>query len=202
MSQYYMSDYFYVDVATPTTYTTVSNTAHPDFWPDKDAPSVIAEDLRAWLVLGREADTGTHRIGVIDIETRQRLGVVTCSTSPSGAWGDAAVGKYPRYGNVMYHNGALYFGAPYRMGGVIKKLVVPTTGTGSAKRPDVNGSWVWTTLTNNGTPPAAQPWAGLNKTTTVGTYSKLNIVKDMGNGQAALVLSDNLELPTYVYKLP
>jgi hypothetical protein len=76
------------------------------------------------------------------------------------------------------------------MGGQIRKLVIPTTG--SAYNP--SGQWVWSTISPGGATPTAAGGQG--------TYSKWNIVEDMGNGRAAIVFCGGISLPTFVYKVP
>jgi hypothetical protein len=60
-------------------------------------------------------------------------------------------------------------------------------------------SWAnaWSTVT-----PAAGNTVTPQNSTGAGTYSKFNIIEDMGNGQSALVVILGTTLPIYVYKLP
>lgn len=97
----------------------------------------------------------------------------------------------------MYRQGALYYACPYQLGGLIGKLVIPTTGTGTSKRPNVSGTWTWTTISATGaanSPPLVP--------STQGTYGKCNMIRDMGNGEAAIVSVDLYNAPTYVFKVP
>lgn len=81
-------------------------------------------------------------------------------------------------------------------GGQILKLRVPTNSDGT-----FNPSATWQVSTVAPASGSANPTAGTS-TANNGAWSKFNIVKDMGNGQSALVVCMEVDRPTYVYKLP
>jgi hypothetical protein len=195
LSQYFFNTYRYCDVNSPNAASVTFAQPQTNFlvgsYGAMDAASVIAEDLRTWIVLGdRDDPNGAYRIGLIDVSNGQRIGVV------NSTWPGAPTAHFPYKGSLMYLNGAIYLCCPWQTGGVIAKLVVPTTGTGAAKRADPAGAWTWTTLANNGTPPpiVAQPYAG--------SFTKTNMIRDMGDGSAAIVACDQINGPTYVYRVP
>jgi hypothetical protein len=82
--------------------------------------------------------------------------------------------------------------------GRIMKVRVPTSGDAYA-----GGTWQVTPINPAGgsADPSTQP-QGLNPAGGWYTWSKFNIINDMGNGQSALVVCMDPTLPTYVYKLP
>lgn len=74
-------------------------------------------------------------------------------------------------------------------GNAIHRLQIPVSG--GTYNP--SGQWTWTTLRPSGLAPSGSG---------AGTYTKWNIVEDMGNGQSAIVVCTEIDNPTYVYKLP
>jgi hypothetical protein len=91
--------------------------------------------------------------------------------------------------HAVYHAGTKAFYTWDSIGSSVWKCSVPADGD------FLNGDFVWSTVTA-GAGSASPPSVGN------GPFSKFNIVDDMGNGQAALVLLTQQALPTYIYKLP
>ena len=80
------------------------------------------------------------------------------------------------------------------------KLRVPTNSDGTYS----GGTWQVSTVTpgsGSSNPSTGVPTSGGNASGQY-TWSKFNIVEDMGNGQSALVVCMDTNLPVYVYKLP
>lgn len=80
--------------------------------------------------------------------------------------------------------------------GNLLKIRVPTNPDGTYND---SGTWDVSTITSTGANPGAGQSVGIGGGR---TYGKLRMIKDMGNGQSALVLCAGVTLPTYVYKLP
>lgn len=194
MAKYHLGGYFSIDVTNAGAKAVYGGVPGGNGFIHDGGVACISEELRTWFVFATVGDPGQQRIAFMDLETRA-WNIIT--TGPLLTWASSA-GKFPGSGAVYYHNGALYLGAPHSMQGTIRKLVVPTIGSGASMRPDPNsGAWMspgWVTLPNNGTPPIPVSSAG--------SYSKFNIIRDMGNGQAALVTCDSINGATYVYKVP
>ena len=100
-------------------------------------------------------------------------------------------------GNVgaVYHapSKSILLGNPSSLGGNILKVRVPTNGDGTY----AGGTWQVSTITLGGSNPATG-LGGDNQ----GAYSKFNIINDMGNGQAALVVCMETNQAVYACKLP
>lgn len=98
-------------------------------------------------------------------------------------------------GTAVYHDGAIYFMNWAAYGSRIFKLTLPA---------DLNGDWsnVWSVECDHSTNPAE-----IRSLMPVGAYAgngqwgKFNIVRDMGNGAAALVCAAVHDGPVAVYKL-
>jgi hypothetical protein len=96
-------------------------------------------------------------------------------------------------GGAVYHkpSKAILLGNPLTLGGNILKIKPPLNGDGSF----AGGAWTVTTIT-----PAsgsATPAPGSQQ-----SYTKFNMIEDMGNGQSALVSINQYNGATYIYKLP
>lgn len=144
----------------------------------------VATDLR--LLVATDYNSGNFY--VMDL-TNPGAGfaakAVTGLTSGRYAWG------------MVYHQASksllLFNGATHTTGQIIK-VRIPTTGDSY----DAAGTWASSTVTKAGGVNPTEQYAIAG-----GTYSKFNIVNDMGGGQACLVLVDGTAAGhTYVYKLP
>lgn len=93
-------------------------------------------------------------------------------------------------------NHSIAIGDPRTTGGSIYKLVIPTTSGGAYNS---SGTWAWGLVTPSGGPSLA---TFASSSSNNSASSKFNIVEDMGNGQAAIVMVTKIAGPTYVYKIP
>lgn len=84
---------------------------------------------------------------------------------------------------------------PKYNGKVLYKLQIPTTTVAGRKVYNASGQWVWSQITPAGATPAVD--AG-----DAGTYGRVSLVEDMGDGQSALVYLGDVTAATYVYKIP
>ena len=137
---------------------------------------------RVWI-MGAPAE---ERIAILDLDDPS-AGVV--KVAPSGA-------APPGFGS---HMGAVWLAASRAVvvGGLsgadqedarLWKLEVPDD--------PVAGSYAWSEIV---------PAAGVVPTSSSqyrGTYSKLQLIEDMGNGQSAIVFVTDVRGPTYVYRVP
>lgn len=94
-------------------------------------------------------------------------------------------------------NKSIAIGNPKNTGSTIHKLQIPTKITGGSVVYDPAGTWVWSQLNPSGGVTVNVPAEGNDD-----TYSKWNIIEDMGNGQSALVVATGYDSPLYVYKVP
>lgn len=125
-------------------------------------------------------DTQNGRIGVIN--TSNPGAGITFRTPTGGTFpGDS-------YGCV-YHAASRALLLWHANGSSIIKIAIPAN--------PLTGTYTISTITaapsNIVTPTGAQP---------NGTYSRFNIIEDMGNGQSALVVVNSTTGATFVYKLP
>jgi hypothetical protein len=150
-----------------------------DFTGLENAWSVILHNFpaRYWVV----GCTGSSQLWILD-PTNVAAGFKKVSTSGTGSWNSGCNALYIAAYNAIYVGGV-------ETGATVRKLVVPAN--------PLTGTWTWTTLTNNS--GSATPAGGYQYN---GTFSKLQVIEDMGNGQAALVLMSDVASGTYVYKLP
>jgi hypothetical protein len=86
---------------------------------------------------------------------------------------------------------------PYYLGGAVRRLRIPVTN----RTYNPSGTWAWETLgtqylRGTGTPPTRMNGIGQ------GTFTKVRMINDMGDGNAALVYTESTTGPTYVYKVP
>ena len=121
----------------------------------------------------------------------------------ASAWSVAAVSDFALLSsaggaNGVYHRatGSILIGTPRTLGRTILRLRVPTTSAGDYV-PDA--TWEVSSLTV--ADGSADPAVGMSSGN-AGSYSKFNIIEDMGDGRAALVVCMEIDAPTYVYKLP
>lgn len=137
----------------------------------------IAHDLRLMVLVNPYEDD----IAVLDL-TNIAAGVYYKTPSNSSLFpGDGA--------GCVYHAASRGFLFHDGYGATIRKLSIPAD--------PVNGTWAWSEVTadgSNAVTPSSPPAAG--------TYSKFNIINDMGNGQSCLTLCNGTTEGVYVYKLP
>jgi hypothetical protein len=116
------------------------------------------------------------------------------NTSGTGYYGGGVSGPFPGAAYIAA-NHTIAVGDPANIGNTIYRLAVPTT-TNSAGTTVYNpsGTWVWSTINPGG---AVITFPNDNK-----TYSKFNIIENMGDGSSALVYCGGVSAPTYVYKVP
>lgn len=132
-------------------------------------------------------------IGVFRPATLQfSLYLTTNSWSATGSDGQAIANMDKRMGAVYDPvNKCVYlFDAGWSLGAAIKVLQIPASLGGSG------ASFAWRTHTPTGgeTPAAPASYRG--------TYSKFNLIEDMGGGKRALVCVTDTLGPTYVMPLP
>jgi hypothetical protein len=149
---------------------------------------VVAHDLRI-LVAGGAFN---KKIYVLSID---RAGAsddwqVVSNVTGTGFYTPGAGGAY------VPANRSIGIGNPRDTDNTIYKLQIPTKIVSGQVQYDPAGQWAWTTLAAGGA-GVTVPSEGNND-----TYSKWNIVEDMGNGQSAIVVLTAIDGPTYVYKVP
>lgn len=118
---------------------------------------------------------------------------VTVSSSAPNVTGLGAV-YHPASRSIL-----CYDASDGNRGGTITKVRVPTSGNAYA-----GGTWTVSTITPAGgsaDPSTGVPTGG-GAAAGQYTWSKFNIINDMGDGRAALVVCMDITTPTYVYKLP
>mgnify|MGYP001198638826 CR=1 FL=1 len=142
--------------------------------------SVIAYDLRVWIV----GSVHEKRLWILNLDNVS-AGWIQKTTSGSPAAFDDGVG-------AVYHRPSraiLCWKDTY--GASIRKLTVPAD--------PFKGTYTWSTVNPaaaNTVIPAPNPrYPGR-------TYSKFQIIEDMGNGRSALCTVNSTVGATYVYKLP
>jgi hypothetical protein len=119
----------------------------------------------------------------------------------SGDWQQVSNVTGPGYyqqgagGVYVVANHSIACGDPRSTGTTINKLQIPTKTVSGQIAYDPAGQWIWTAENPSG-PPITAPSGNSD------TYSKWNIVEDMGNGQSALVVVTDITGPTYIYKIP
>jgi hypothetical protein len=138
--------------------------------------SALAHDLRLWI-LGCGPD---GVLELVDLNNPTQTIVKTPTGSPSGLTDGAG---------AVYHAPSRAILTWNSYGANLRKLTIPSN--------PLTGSWVWSQVSPssaNSVAPDAAPAQG--------TYSKFNLIEDMGNGQSALVVVNSTSGPVYVYKLP
>jgi hypothetical protein len=150
--------------------------------------AVVVPDLRL-LVVSSYSSTNVY---VLDL-TNPSAGFVEKATTNGivnlADWG--AVYHHPSSSILIHEAEAITDGS-------IRKLKVPRNGDGSYNS---SGSWDWTVVSKaSGSPsPVFETTSGNFS----GTYSKFNMVEDMGNGQSCIVMTLGIGAGyTWVYKLP
>jgi hypothetical protein len=118
-------------------------------------------------------------------------GTIWISKTPGG---NAPVPR--KRGASVYHNGAIYYMDWSSYGSTIYKLTLPADLQ--------NGDWsnAWSVEASHGSNPAAiQSLMPVGAYGGAGQWSKFNIVRDMGDGHAALVCAAAHSGPVAVYKI-
>jgi hypothetical protein len=102
-----------------------------------------------------------------------------------------------RYG-AAYHaaSKSILLYDPSVTGNQIVKLKIPTNPNGTY---NASGTWTYSTLTPTNSPTieyldSSGGWRG--------TYSKFQIIQDMGDGRSAAVVATKVNGPAWVYKIP
>jgi hypothetical protein len=145
--------------------------------------SVVLSDKspRCWVA----GNLNSSNLAVMDLVNNPGVWN-SVATSGSGQWNDGDGAVYLPGSNAIYVYGV-------GNGATIKKLSI------NGNNP-LTASYTWSQVSpasgNSVTPTAFQP-SQFN-----GVYSKLQIIENMGNGQAALVVACGISGPTYVYKMP
>jgi hypothetical protein len=125
-------------------------------------------------------DTSNNRIGVID--TANPGAGITFRTPTGGTFP-------PDKSGCVFHAPSRALLLWHANGSSIIKIAIPAN--------PLTGAYTISTIAaaagNAVTPTGAQP---------NGTYSRFNIIEDMGNGQSALVVVNSTTGATFVYKLP
>jgi len=138
--------------------------------------AAVAHDLRVALV----SEQNTSKVWVIDLKNPGN-GMTPIDTGTANDIGAGVVYHQPSRAILLWNEN----------GSSLRKLSIPSNPLGSG--------YSWSTVNAAG---------GNSVTPSVpdsdyrGTYSKFNIIEDMGNGQSALVLVTSTKGPVYVYKLP
>jgi hypothetical protein len=136
--------------------------------------AIVAHDLRL-LIIG----CSQGFLNLVDLDAPTALVQKSTSGTPT-AW---ALGA-----GAVYHQPSRAVFCWDGYGTSLRKLKIPAD--------PISGSWVWSEVTaaGGGATPSSSPAAG--------AFGKFNIVDDMGNGQAALVVVNAIDEPTYVYRMP
>lgn len=147
--------------------------------PLADGWSVVLDDMnpRCWVI-------GSHQEGnlwILDL-TNPAAGFVKKSTTGSPN------GFQPGLGAVYHKPSKAILVGGREIGRNLRKLSI------SGSNP-LTATYSWSNISLGG----ATPVAGANAN---GTYSKFQMIDDMGNGQSAIVMATRVNGPSYVLKLP
>jgi hypothetical protein len=117
------------------------------------------------------------------------------ATSGTGYYGSATTGGADTGAQYIAANNSIAVCDPRVNNGTLYKLALPITGGAI----NTGGTAVWSTLSPSGGPSPADFFdTGRNNFTS----SRFQVIRDMGNGQAALVYLPNIDASLYVYKVP
>lgn len=136
--------------------------------------SVIAHDLRLWVV------GGVNGLYTLNLNSPSG-GFDQQNTTGSSSALDLGVG-------AVYHQPSRAILCWDGYGAQVRKLAIPNP---------VTGSWAWSAVQPSGSNAVTPSGSQAN-----GTYGRFNIIEDMGNGQSALCIVNSVTGPTYVYKVP
>lgn len=134
---------------------------------------------RCWIMAS--PDTNSIRVWNLEspgsVRTKTTTGANVSGTNHCGA---------------AYHEGTnkIIIGEPVQVGATLRTLTIPSDPW------NASSGFNWGTITNAGGTVSAQ--SGF-----AGGFSQFQMISDMGNGQACIVMHTRLvSQPTYVYKLP
>jgi hypothetical protein len=147
--------------------------------------AIVAHDLRILVV----SDQNSSNVFVMDL-TNPQAGVTARPTSGGQSGLTWFGGVYHERSKAILTYEVTKLG-----GGNIRKLKIPTRSDGKY---DPAGSFEWSTIS----PAGGGVVPTVERQDYAGTYSKFNIVEDMGNGQSCLVPVTGIADFTYVYKVP
>jgi hypothetical protein len=151
--------------------------------------TVIAPDLRI-MIMGGEYGKKIYVFFMDKAGASDDWQTVTNVTG-TGFFQMGAGGAY------IKANHSIAIANPKNTGSMFYKLQIPTKISGNAVVYDPAGQWVWSQVNPSGGTSVYTPPEGNND-----TYSKWNVIEDMGNGQSAIVVVTSIEGPVYVYKVP
>jgi hypothetical protein len=144
-----------------------------------------------WAVCAHDLD-----IIVAGDHLRNAICVLNCATN---TWTQitnvSGTGFYSSNSGGVYvaKNRTIGIGHPTALGSSFYRLAIPTTTVNGKIVYNASGQWVWSTIS---------PGGATVTTEAVHTYSRWNIVEDMGDGRSAIVYCGGIDYPTYVYKIP
>lgn len=119
-----------------------------------------------------------------------RLAVLQTSSPSSGYTYRTPTGTFPIQGyGCVYHQPSRALLLWHNNGASLIKIAIPAD--------PLTGSYAVTTVSASGSNAITPSAAATN-----GTFSRFNIIENMGNGQSALTLVNSTTGSTYVYKLP
>jgi len=174
------TNWWYVNTLGPTLGTGASFTSGQSFghW---GGWAVCAHDLDI-IVAG---DHLRNAICVLDCVTNTWTQI--SNVSGSGFFSSNSGGVY------VAKNRVIGIGHPTTTGSTIYRLTIPTTTANGKIVYNPSGTWAWSNFTPSGATVTTEA---------VHTYSRWNIVEDMGDGRSAIVYCGGIDYPTYVYKIP
>jgi hypothetical protein len=117
------------------------------------------------------------------------------ATSGTGYYGSATTGGADTGSAFVAANNSIAVVDPRVNSGTIFKLALPISGGAI----NTAGTAVWSTLSPSGGPSSADFFNPLRNNF---TSSRVQMVRDMGNGQAAIAYLPSTDGPLYVYKVP
>ena len=168
----------------------------------------LYDNSECWAVYCEDLDIIVMSIWTVDNVGTARLAVFNAASMPSDSW-TVAPGNVPLFGSATTDDpgspaprnrkgyGAVYDKRTrsilvYDPQGIVEGKIA------TLKVPDNprTGLWQWSLR-----PAAASSVAVQTAAAWQGAFSKFNVIRDMGNGQACLVAATREDGPTYVYKL-
>jgi hypothetical protein len=152
--------------------------------------------------------SGADRWRLLIAPASEQRGLIVLNLKASdpydeSAWSTSTVSDFAALAaaggaNGVYHaeSRSVLIGNPKALGARILRIRVPMDASG-----EYLPRGVWQVDAIDPASGSANPTNGMNPVN-VGSYSKFNLVDDMGNGQSALVVCMEIDSPTYVFKLP
>jgi hypothetical protein len=143
--------------------------------------SVVASDLspRCWIV----GAVQNSQVWIMDLENNPGVFVQKSTTGSPDGWTCGAGAVYHKQSHSVLVGEAGY-------GTQIRKLSINGTNP-------LTAAYSWSALPLD----ASNTITPVKPSQMQGTYSKFQIIDDMGNGQAAICMVTAVNLPTFVYKL-